>query len=396
MEKILFLVHRIPYPPNKGDKIRSFNFLKALSSNFEVYLGTFIDDEHDWNYVEQLNEFCKESYCLPLNPLKAKIKSLSGLISNEALSLPYYASDKMQQWVDEQIGQYHIKKAVIFSSVMSKFLMHHPVEIISDFVDVDSDKWRQYAEKKCWPESWIYQRESKKLLEYEKKVAERSKVALFVSDKEAELFQQFLPELKHKIKGVNNGVDADLFDPEQSYTNPYNENDQVIVFVGAMDYWANIDAVIWFADEVFPLILQQHPTSKFYIVGSKPGNEVAKLGDRPNITVTGRVEDVKDYLFFANFAVAPLRIARGIQNKVLEAMAMNKIVIATSAAMEGIEGYEGRDVLKTDEAKEFSAFACELLRSPSNKNTSKNNRQFVQDNYSWNSNTEKLINFIKA
>ncbi len=395
MEDILFLVHRIPYPPNKGDKIRSFNFLKALSQNFNVYLGTFIDDEHDWNYVEQLKEYCQEHLCLPLDPKQAKIKSLTGLVTGKALTLPYYSSEKMQEWVDKTLAENNIKKAMIYSSVMTKFIMHHPLEIISDFVDVDSDKWRQYSDKKMWLESWVYRRESKKLLEYEKIVASRSKVSVFVSDKEAELFQQLSPENQEKIIGVNNGVDYQEFDPGKQYSTPYSHDEKVIVFVGAMDYWANIDAVVWFSNEMFPLILNEHPQAKFYIVGSKPSKEVLQLGSRTNITVTGRVDDVKNYLHFACFAVAPLRIARGIQNKVLEAMSMEKQVIATSAAMEGIAGYENQDVFMTDDVEQFANYATQLLSSKQN-NISSKNRLFVKENFSWHANTEKLIRLINS
>jgi sugar transferase (PEP-CTERM/EpsH1 system associated) len=395
MKNILFLVHRIPYPPNKGDKIRSFNFLKALSQEFNVYLGAFVDDDEDWQYQETLQTYCKEVFCLGLNPRSSKIKSLKGFLTGQALSLPYYENRQMQTWVDNTIDRQQIKDVLIFSSVMAQFVLkHRSCNIIADYVDVDSDKWRQYAEKKRWPENWIYRRESRKLLTYEKKTAVQTSATAFVSEQEAKLFKQLAPEVDEKVIALNNGVDTDFFNPELLGENPYLGKEKVIVFTGAMDYWANVDAVVWFANEVFPEIRQHHPDVLFYIVGSKPSNTVSQLGELDNIVVTGRVDDIRPYLAFAELVVAPLRIARGIQNKVLEAMAMGKIVLATSAAMEGIPDYQDQDVVMTDNAVEFAAKALTLLESPQEPKYSANNRLFVESGFSWNTSGIKLINLL--
>jgi len=393
MQNILYLVHRIPYPPNKGDKIRSFHFLKALAEHYHVYLGAFIDDEEDWQYTEHLKSYCSDSLCLALKPSTAKVKSLTGLLTKQALSLPYYQNQTMQRWVDEIIASRNIEKVVIFSSVMAQFVLHKDnVDIIVDFVDVDSDKWKQYAQKKPWPENWIYQRESRRLLDFEKKVAEKAKTSFFVSQQEAELFKQLAPAVSNKVSAINNGVDAAYFSPQSDWISPYRDHEKAIVFTGAMDYWPNIDAVVWFSRQVFPEILRQHPHTKFYIVGSKPTKEVQALAAQDNIVVTGRVEDIRPYLAFAMFAVAPLRIARGIQNKVLEAMSMEKEVLAKSAAMEGISGYEQQDVIMTDDAGQFADRACQLL-SQTQLQSSKN-RAFVKTQFSWNSSGKQLAQLI--
>ncbi|WP_305908429.1 TIGR03087 family PEP-CTERM/XrtA system glycosyltransferase [Methylomarinum sp. Ch1-1] len=397
MQNILFLAHRIPYPPNKGDKIRSFHFLQALAEHFNVYLGTFIDDEEDWRYCDQLKEYCREVFCLPLRPSTAKLKSLRGLLTGKALSLPYYHNQKMQAWAAQMIEQHAIDNVVIFSSVMAQFVVDRKdIEIIADFVDVDSDKWRQYAQKKCWPESWIYRRESRRLLQFEKQVAARAKVTAFVSPQEAELFKQLAPECRQTIVAVNNGVDIDYFNPDKDLESPYRSSDKAIVFTGAMDYWANADAVIWFAHEVFPKILAQDPDAMFYIVGSKPGKDVLKLGEHDNIVVTGRVEDIRPYLAHAAFVAAPLRIARGIQNKVLEAMAMKKTVIATAAALEGIPDFSGQDVWLCDDADKFAEQACRLLSKPVELLSSPGNRAFVEARFSWRRSGEQLTELINS
>lgn len=397
MQNILYLVHRIPFPPNKGDKIRSFHFLKALSSHFNVYLGTFVDDDEDWMYRRQLDVYCREVFCLPLRPRTAKLKSLNGLLSRKALSLPYYHDVRLQEWVDQTIAAHNIEKVMIFSSVMGQYVIHkRNLKIYADYVDVDSDKWRQYAQKKHWPESWIYLRESLKLFAFEKELAQQAERTTFVSRQEAELFKQLAPECGAKVDAIDNGVDVEYFEPNETLANPFNDQTPVMVFTGAMDYWANVDAVVWFTKEVLPLIVRQIPQAKFYIVGSKPDKQVRALANGRTVFVTGRVEDIRPYLACSSFAVAPLRIARGIQNKVLEAMAMAKMVLATSAAMEGIPDYPQQDVMVHDDAETMAEQACRLLTRSPEQLISHQNRTFVESCFSWQSSGERLAHLIAS
>jgi len=396
MESLLYLVHRIPYPPNKGDKIRSYHFLRAICQRYKVYLGTFVDDPEDNNYIQDLQNYCEEIFCPELNPKLSKIKSLSGLLSGEALSLPYYRNAAMQAWVDKTIAIRSINKALIFSSPMAQYLESHPnIKLIADFVDVDSDKWRQYASSKAWPASWIYKRESARLLQFEAHIAQQAEATLFVSEQEAELFKQLLPDVAGKVGYVCNGVDTEAFDPSSSYSNPFAEAEQAIVFTGAMDYWANVDAVVWFAREVFPKVKVGYPGARFYIVGSKPDQRVLELSQTDlDIVVTGRVDDVKTYLAHARVVVAPLRIARGIQNKVLEAMAMAKPLVVTSAAMEGIAGNGDIQVSVADDADSFAESVVTSLRAEVAPLWL--NRRFVQENYAWEYNGSRLCEYLAA
>ena len=395
MQDLLFLAHRIPYPPNKGDKIRSYHLLKHLTSKYNIHLGTFIDDPNDWKQTDKLDSICAESFYLGLNPLQSKIKSLQGLLTGQALSLPYYKNHAMQDWVNKTIKTHSIKQVLIYSSVMAQFInKSHNVEMIVDFVDVDSDKWRQYADSKKGLGAWIYKRESKYLFNYEKKIAEQAKASFFVSKQEAALFKNMAPEVSEKVTYINNGVDTDYFSPEITFATPYPANVDVIVFTGAMDYWANVDAVKWFAEDVFPHIIKNHPEVKFYIVGSRPAKEVNALaGD--NVVVTGAVDDVRPYLAHAKLAVAPLRIARGIQNKVLEAMAMGKYVVVTSAAMEGIPYRETLDLSVCDEVDAVIKQTEELLPRNSTEMVSKNNRDFVTAMFSWEHNANRLFSLLE-
>ena len=394
MKKLLYLVHRIPYPPNKGDKIRSFHFLKALAEEYEIFLGTFIDDSEDKQYVDALKPYCKDSFCVDLQPKLAKLISLSGFLRNEALSLPYYRSQALQAWVDRVIDTHHIDQAMIFSSPMAQYLVKHPqVDLVADYVDVDSDKWLQYAKSKPLPASWVYERESQKLLDYEANMASRAKSTLFVSEQESKLFKQLAPLVAEKIDYVNNGVDTVFFDPLLTYESPFSQTEIAIVFTGAMDYWANVDAVIWFAQHVFPLVKQRCADARFYIVGSKPTRQVLQLADADNsIIVTGRVEDVRHYVANAAVVIAPLRIARGIQNKVLEAMAMAKPVVVTPAAIEGIVISENIQVAVAEAPSEFAEQVIKYLNALDS--IALENRQYVQAEFSWQQNGKRLCEIL--
>ncbi len=392
--KLLYLVHRIPYPPNKGDKIRSFHFLKALAAEYEIFLGTFVDEPDDRRYVDALNPFCRESRCIDLHPKSAKIGSIRGLLSGEALSLPYYRSRELQDWVDRTIREQGIDRVLIFSSPMAQYVEKYPGLLrVADFVDVDSDKWRQYAISQSWPVNWIFRREAEKLLAYEKRISKQFDATLFVSELESQLFKTLAPEAEDRIGFVNNGVDTDWFDPELQYDSPFRAYEKVIVFTGAMDYWANVDAVKWFAEQVFPLIKQTQPDVRFYIVGSKPAKEVQQLAENdPAVIVTGRVEDVRPYIAQASLVVAPLRIARGIQNKVLEGMAMAKRVVATSAAMEGIPGGADLQVAVADDPRGYADHVLDFLKQPAGQALA--NRGYVQSDFSWQQNGHKLCQLL--
>ncbi len=396
MQNLLFLVHRIPYPPNKGDKIRSFNFLKGLANHYNIHLAAFIDDPDDWQYVAKVESLTMTSVFVKLNSSVAKIKSFSGLLTNKALSLPYYRSNQVQNWVDKTIAENNIKKVFIYSSVMAQYVEKYShLNVIVDFVDVDSDKWLQYSKKSSWPMSWVYQREARLLLKYDALVTKWAQKSIFVSAQESLLFKQLVIHSQNKITYVNNGVDIEFFDPERQFETPYANEKNIIVFTGAMDYWANIDAVTWFVEKIFPQIRQYNSVAKFYIVGSNPAKEVIQLAMVAGVKVTGRVEDIRPYLLFANVVVTPLLIARGIQNKILEAMAMGKKVVTTPQAIEGIT-IDNQEVFVTENIVDFAQQVVTNLDAYDVTSYSAVNRDFVAKNYSWNASLKKLTQIIES
>lgn len=390
MEELLFLAHRIPYPPNKGDKIRSYHLLRHLSQYFTVHLAAFVDDENDWKYAEALNGIVSGSIrLLPLNPRQATLRSAAGLLAGVPLTLPYYHDPELRRWVKRLLAERPIHKAMAYSSGMAQYLEPYPeLHRVVDFVDIDSDKWQQYAVQKSWPMSWIYRREARTLLGYECRIAGSFNAATFVSAREAEAFRQQATGCADRIDYFNNGVDLEYFSPDHELQSPYREGQRVLVFTGAMDYWANVDAVIWFASEIFPALRSQFPDLLFYIVGSRPTEKVLALAGN-GVVVTGSVADVRPFLAHAAISVAPLRIARGIQNKVLEAMSMAKPVIASLAAIEGIEAIVGQEILLAEDATAFIARISAQLTEPDER-LGQAARMRMAQSYDWESSLQRL------
>lgn len=392
MKELLFLAHRIPYPPNKGDKLRSFNLLKQLSRYYRVHVGAFIDDEDDWRHVDAVRALGGECHFARLAPARAKLRSLPVLLGDAPLSLPYYRDAALQAWVDRLLIQRPIRQALVFSGVMAQYLegpTYGGLRRVVDFVDVDSDKWRQYAATKSWPLNWVYRREARTLLSYERRVAAIMDASVFVSASEAALFRRLAPEAAARVWDIHNGVDTAYFDPARDYDSPYPVGESAVVFTGAMDYWANVDAVSWFAREIIPAVCRRHPSARFYIVGARPTEVVRQLAQLHGVTVTGAVQDIRPYLAHARLAVAPLRIARGVQNKVLEAMAMARPVVASPQALDGILCQMGTEVVQAEDGTAFADRVCDILANGADDMAAAARRRVIAD-YSWDSNLRRF------
>ena len=384
MANVLFLTHRIPYPPNKGDKVRTYHLLKFLSARHRVFLGTFVDDPADLAFVETVRAWCADLHVATLTPPLAKLASLTGLLSGEALTVPYYRDAGLRAWVRSTCAANAIDAAMIFSSAMAQYAGEIPeMPKLLVFDDVDSAKWTQYAGHHGWPMSWVYRREGVRLLEFERRAAAASTCTFFVTDKEAEFFLKLAPECQGRVGVVCNGVDADYFSPQHALETPFSADEIPLVFTGAMDYWPNADAVIWFAAEVLPRLRVRWPGLRFHIVGRSPTAEVQALASDA-VRVTGTVPDVRPYLRHAAVVVAPLRLARGIQNKILEAMAMARAVVAADSCAGALDAVSGRDLLAAGSAEDYVREVSAMLENPERAMTmGVAARERVLARYSW-------------
>lgn len=365
MAQLLYLVHRLPFPPNKGDKVRSFHLLKHLAARHDIFLGTFVDDPDDEQHLPAVRAFCADMHVARLDPKLAKLRSAMGLLNGNALTLEYYRDRALADWVRKFDGSRTIDATVVFSSAMMQYAELKPgTPLLIDFVDVDSFKWAQYAQSRRWPLSWVYRRESERLLAYERRSAAKAHKSFFVTEKETELFRSLAPECGAGVEAVGNGVDADFFSPDANRPSPFaNDAEPSVVFTGAMDYWPNIDAVVWFCTEILPRLRERRPGLRFYIVGRSPAPAVRALASDA-VVVTGTVPDVRPYLQHAGVVVAPLRVARGIQNKILEAMAMARPVVAARSCVEAFHVNEGEEVVSAVEAQDYLRAIEDLLSDP--------------------------------
>jgi sugar transferase (PEP-CTERM/EpsH1 system associated) len=361
--RLLLLAHRIPFPPNKGEKIRTFHMLRHLAGTFDIDCGCLVDDPADMTHLPALGAMVAHLEAHPHGGAGRAARALLSLRPGQPVSVPWFRHPKLAAWVDQGLAAGRWGAVLATSSAMAPYVMGRPrnpagQRRVIDMMDIDSAKFAAYARAGRPPMAWVHAREARTLLSLERAAAAAFDHALFVSEAEARAFLALAPEAAGRVGFVENGVDFTRFDPAAAHPDPLPPGPPSLVFTGAMGYAPNIEAVTWFADAVLPRL---EGRARFVIVGQNPAPAVRALAERPGIMVTGTVPDVRPYLAHAAAAVAPLQLARGVQNKVLEAMAMARPVVATSAAFEGIHATPGRDLLVADQAQAFAAAVLAVL-----------------------------------
>ena len=387
--EILFLAHRIPFPPDRGDKIRSHHVLKRLAQLAPVHVATFADDDADAVEEAELASMA-HSYCLVRRSTSLFLAGIQGLLRNEAVSLPAFYSEKLARYVERVLAEHPVATIYVFSGQMGQYVPEHFAgRVIVDFCDVDSAKFEAYAARHSGPERWVHAREGRLLRREERRLALRADHCLLISPEEAALFSERLPSLERAAVSVGvlgNGIDSARFDPHSVAPEPRLAAlpPGRIVFTGQMDYPPNIDAVLRFAQRVLPRVRERLPQASFHVVGREPSEAVLALHGQGGCNVWGRVDDMRPWLAGSEIAVVPLEIARGVQNKVLEAMAMGLPVVLTSGAATGIAAVDGKDFIVADSDAGLAAGVAELLRSPARAEAvGEAARRFVVEQQSW-------------
>jgi polysaccharide biosynthesis protein PslH len=383
IRKILFLAHRIPWPADRGDKIRSHHILKRLCEMGPVHVGTFADDERDMGFVGEMAGILASSH-VELRRKPQWQASVEALLTGQPVSVCSFGSGSMQDWVDKLLATGQISHIFCFSGQMAQYVpASFNGRFIMDFVDVDSAKFESYAGEGSLFMRWINAREGRVLGKFERDVALRADANLLVSEAEADLFRRRTGAAN--VNALGNGIDTDFYDPAAKFKKLHPAfPDPLIVFTGQMDYRPNIEAVTDFAQHAMPAIRAAHPETTFAIVGRNPTQVVSDLSMLPGVQVTGAVDDVRTWLAAADVVVAPLRIARGIQNKVLEAMAMAKPVVVSPSAAEGIDAENGVHFHVERDVEAEAKRVCALLNeSASARAMGKAARTHVVAHYGW-------------
>ena len=376
---LLFLVHRVPYPPNRGDRIRSFHLLKFLAERAHVSLATLADEPLEARALDVLNGLCKRVAIEHIGKsrwLRAAASVVCGHSATEGL----FRSPRLRQTVRDWSRGEHWDAIVVFCSSMVQYLDLPElagVPTVVDLCDVDSQKFLDYASQSRGLKRQLYKLEAHRLRRVECSLPSRVKAITLVSEAEANLYRSFCPnDCTHAI---TNGVDLDYYRPILGDGRPGR-----CIFVGAMDYQPNINGVVWFCEHVWPHVIAARADATFAIVGRNPSPAVRRLASLPGVEVTGSVPDVRPFLATAQVVVVPLLIARGIQNKVLEAMAMTKPVIASPQALEGLSVDSGVHVLSAttvDEWRERISFL--LTHTDVRRELADAGRAYVQCHHSW-------------
>ncbi|MEW4466805.1 TIGR03087 family PEP-CTERM/XrtA system glycosyltransferase [Parasphingorhabdus sp. JC815] len=365
------MAHRVPWPPNRGDKIRSHHILRKMVKHASVHLACFADDEAEALTDSDIKSSLASVQIVRRN--KANWRAgIEALATGKPVSLTSFDSAKIRNYVRDTLNIGTIDCIFVFSGQMAQFVpAEYSGRLVMDFADVDSAKFESYAEAGSGPMGWINQREGRLLRAFEQKIAIAADYSLFVSEAEAQLFRS-RSGLDDKVKAIGNGIDLDFYDPDivPDASNEVEaimrkkahvQNGPLILFTGQMDYRPNVEAVTSFSAKVMPKILNHYPDAHFIIAGRAPSADVLRFDGVNGTIVTGGVDDIRCWLKAADIVVAPLRIARGIQNKVLEAMALGKPVVASVAAAQGIEAVDGKDFCIAQNPDHEAKLVCELL-----------------------------------
>ena len=376
--KILFLCHRIPYPPNRGGKIRPFNMIRHLSRKHEVVVASLAHTEAELKEGLALRDHCYELLAEVVTNSNRWTRAGRALATNQPSSVAYFWSPRLRRRIEDAAARYRFDAVMVHCAFAAQYVLGIPAHFrLLDFGDLDSGKWLDYRQFRGFPLCYGYGLEARKLRRYEKQLTKSFDYSTLTTQGELEEFKKLDVAIPTTV--IPNGVDSSYFQPD-----PKPRNSRTIAFVGRMDYFPNIDGATYFAKDIFPLVRQRAPGAELWLVGSNPSRMVRDLGAIPGVKVTGHVADVRPYLFQASLTVAPLRLARGTQNKILESMATGTPVVATAMAAKGVAAIPGKHLLVADDPAHFAAEVSRILENETLATSlSECARRQVEHAHSW-------------
>jgi sugar transferase (PEP-CTERM/EpsH1 system associated) len=389
--RIFFVCQRVPFPPDRGDKIVTFNEIRHLSKQHEVHVFCLGDGAADLDNIPGLQAHTKSVTAAAVNGLGGKFRALRALVAGQPLSVAAFNVAELHRTIISKFDELRPDLIIVYSCNVAQYAEHFAgVPRIMQFHDLDSLKWAQYAKHSRFPLKWIYRIEAQRLLAYEGRIARRFAYALVCTTAERRDFERLFPGIAVSL--VGNGVDLDYFRSQGEMKRPGS-----IIFTGVMDYFPNIDAVLWFCDQVLPVVQAQIPEATLTICGNRPTAAVRRLAKRRGVAVTGWVPDTRPYLDSAEIFVAPLRLARGVQNKLLEALAMGLPCVASTAAWNGTVVPKGAGILVTDDSKEFAGQVVRLLQDDALRaEMAGRARAVAESKYRWDRQMTSLDRVIAA
>lgn len=386
--RILYLVHRIPYPPDKGDKIRSFRWLEALSREHEIDLVTFCDDPADMAHEGVLREMCATVQIFPLNPKAKRVASVLRLPNGRPMSLTYFDHRGAREAVKALCLERSPDVALCFSAPMAEYVRGTGLPTVMDMVDVDSAKFDAYGESAAPVMRQLYGLEGRRLARYEELLVEELDAVVLCTDQECDSLRE---RSRGRIESITNGAA-----PPADDVIPERRDSKDIVFIGAMDYLANVDAVEFAARDIMPLILEREPTARFRIVGRDPAPAVRALDRLAGVEVAGAQPDLVPFLESSAVSLLSFRIARGIQNKALEAMGWRIPVVTAAKIATSMGADPGRHLLTAATPEEYAEAVCTLLSDEARRDAvGRAGREFVLEHFDWARSVERLERLLE-
>jgi sugar transferase (PEP-CTERM/EpsH1 system associated) len=389
-DPVLYLTHRVPYPPDKGDRIRNYHVLQQLAKRGPVWLGCLADEPIPLETVSMLKGLSERLAIIEAGRFGRWVSAAYSLATGRSISEGLFANSQLRHTIRSWTAQRRFRAVVASASSLVPYLRRdglEKVDAVVDLVDVDSQKWLDYANAVAFPRRWLYRLEAMRIRKIEAELPHWARAVAVVSRAEADAYNSFAGQGTATVAA--NGVDLNYFRPTDHKT------DLSCVFVGAMDYLPNVDGVVWFARSIWPAIVAKFPTAVFRIVGRKPTSAVEALSSIPGIEVTGSVADVRPFLATAKVAIVPLRLARGVQNKVLEALAMGKAVVASPPAIAGLSTVPSQHLLMATTPVEWIDAVGGLFTNPERcRKLGIAGRQYVEQYHRWEHCLEPLLEKI--
>lgn len=389
------LTHRVPWPADRGDRIRSAHLMRELSKYADISLACVSDEPVGKDQIEAIKRYTVRHSVKRITRSYSRLRALASLSVGGAITPAYHYRrsllNTIKQWNREHpfsiVFTYCTGMIDYSRKLLGRTSPGRPRHVL-DLVDVDSMKWQSLAKHAEWPMKWVYTTEARRLRGIESCRRFPVTHVLVVSEREARAYhnnvREFMP-----LQIVGNGVDTEVFEPQPDCSRPR------LIFTGAMNYSPNVDAMLWFVERVWPTLQQRIPGITLTIVGRDPINKITQLEERPGVRVTGKVPDIRPYMREAAIAIAPLRMARGVQNKVLQAMSCQRAVICSHDAALGLEAVEGEHLLVAGKPAQWVDQIVELLNNDElRQRLAANARKLVEDTYAWDQRLRPLVQLL--
>lgn len=397
---ILVVAQRIPYPPNKGEKLRTYHHIKRMvESGYEVEVVSLRHDDSDNELASALAKHLNIS--VRLFSMQPKLlRYAKALAKLQAMSVAAFESKQLKDYILNKVASSsNIDSIYLSASSLAPYILNsqlndnQTLKLNMDFMDVDSDKWNQYAQSSAWPMSCIYAREAKKIKLLEQKTLARFDHVFLIADAEITLFEQSVSKTK-PVHKLGNGLDFDAFPPGKHED---KSDTPVYLFTGVMDYKPNIDAVVWFVEECWDAIKSKIPNARFVIAGMNPSAQVQGLTRIEGIEVTGFVEDILPYYHSAWVFVAPFRLARGVQNKVLQASACRIPIVTTPMGAEGIPFATPNSMYFAESSAQFADHCIQAVQDePQATDKAQQVYEAITATYSWETQLTPLMKALSS